>query len=99
MTHHPHIHMIVPGGGLSADGTRWIACRPGFFLPVRVLSRLFRRLFLAMLGAAHAEGRLGFHSALERLAGPRAFAALPQAAAPRRMGDVRKAAAAGWSSR
>ncbi len=47
MTHHPHVHMIVPGGGISLDGERWMACRPGFFLPVRVLSRLFRRLFLA----------------------------------------------------
>jgi hypothetical protein len=75
MTHHPHIHMIVPGGGLSADGARWIACRPGFFLPVRVLSRLFRRLFLAMLAAAHAESRLAFFGALEALAVPRAFAA------------------------
>jgi hypothetical protein len=75
MTHHPHIHMIVPGGGLSADGTRWVACRPGFFLPVRVLSRLFRRLFLTMLAAAHAEGRLGFFGTLERLANPRPFAA------------------------
>ena len=75
MTHHPHIHMIVPGGGLSADGTRWITCRPGFFLPVRVLSRLFRRLFLGMLAAAHAEDRLVFFGALETLAVPRAFAA------------------------
>ena len=49
MTHHPHVHMIVPGGGLSLDGERWISCRPSFFLPVRVLSRLFRRLFLKML--------------------------------------------------
>ena len=46
LTHHPHVHMIVPGGGLSLDGKRWVACRPGFLLPVRVLSRLFRRLFL-----------------------------------------------------
>jgi hypothetical protein len=46
LLHHPHLHCVVPGGGLSADGERWIACRPGFFLPVRVLSRLFRRLFL-----------------------------------------------------
>jgi putative transposase/transposase-like zinc-binding protein len=75
MTHHPHIHMIVPGGGLSADGTRWVACRPGFFLPVRVLSRAFRRLFLTMLAAAHAEGRLGFFGELQKLANPRAFAA------------------------
>jgi len=74
MTHHPHIHMIVPGGGLSADGTRWVSCRPGFFLPVRVLSRLFRRLFLTMLAAAHAEGRLAFFGALQALAVPRAFA-------------------------
>ena len=54
MTHHPHVHMIVPGGGISLDGERWISCRPGFFLPVRVLSRLFRRLFLEKLVAAHA---------------------------------------------
>ena len=46
LTHHPHVHMIVPGGGISPDGQRWVSCRPGFFLPVRVLSRLFRRLFL-----------------------------------------------------
>ena len=56
LTHHPHLHMIVPGGGLSLDGARWIACRPGFFLPVRVLSRLFRRLFLDKLAAAHDAG-------------------------------------------
>ncbi len=53
MTHHPHVHIIVPGGGLSLDGNSWVSCRPGFFLPVRVLSRLFRRLFLEMLVAAH----------------------------------------------
>jgi hypothetical protein len=52
LTHHPHVHMIVPGGGISLDGTRWVSCRPGFFLPVRVLSRLFRRLFLERLLAA-----------------------------------------------
>ena len=61
MTHHPHLHMIVPGGGLSLDGKKWLVCRPGFFLPVRVLSRLFRRLFLKKLKAAHAAGRLCFH--------------------------------------
>jgi hypothetical protein len=55
MTHHPHVHMIVPGGGISLDGTRWVSCRPGFFLPVRVLSRLFRRLFLEKLVAAHEQ--------------------------------------------
>ena len=58
MTHHPHAHMIVPGGGISADGTRWIACRPTFFLSVRVLSRLFRRRVLERLRAAHQDGRL-----------------------------------------
>jgi putative transposase/transposase-like zinc-binding protein len=55
LTHHPHVHMIVPGGGISLDGSRWVSCRPGFFLPVRVLSRLFRRLFLAKLIAAHKQ--------------------------------------------
>jgi hypothetical protein len=55
MTHHPHVHMIVPGGGIALDGSRWVACRPGFFLPVRVLSRLFRRLFLKKLIAAHKQ--------------------------------------------
>src|SRR3990170_3072118 len=61
MTHHPHLHMIVPGGGISADGSRWVPCRPTFFLPVRVLSRLFRRLFLEKLNAAHAADQLKFH--------------------------------------
>ncbi len=60
MTHHPHLHMIVPGGGISLDGTHWVHCRPGFLLPVRVLSRLFRRLFLTRLADAHAAGRLAF---------------------------------------
>jgi hypothetical protein len=60
MTHHPHVHIIVPGGGMSLDGQRWIACRPGFFLPVRVLSRLFRRRCLEMLVAAYDAGRLRF---------------------------------------
>ena len=67
MTHHPHVHMIVPGGGISLDGTRWVSCKPGFFLPVRVLSRLYRRLFLEMLIAAHKSGALQFfnnHAAL-----------------------------------
>src|SRR3954468_12567344 len=75
MTHHPHVHMIVPGGGLSPDGTRWIAARPGFFLPVRVLSRLFRRLFLDRLAAAHGAGRLAFHGELAPLADPATFTA------------------------
>jgi hypothetical protein len=60
MTHHPHVHVIVPGGGISLDGTRWVRCKPGFLLPVRVLSRLFRRLFLTALADAHAAGRLAF---------------------------------------
>jgi hypothetical protein len=75
MTHHPHIHMIVPGGGISPDGKRWIACRPGFFLPVRVLSRLFRRLFLDRLAAAHAAGRIAFFGDRAALAEAHAFAA------------------------
>ena len=76
MTHHPHLHMIVPGGGLSLDGKKWLACRPGFFLPVRVLSRLFRRLFLKMLTDAHAAGRLAFFGDHAALANAAAFAAL-----------------------
>ena len=75
MTHHPHVHMIVPGGGLSLDGKSWVACRPGFFLPVRVLSRLFRRLFLEKLTAAHDAGRLKFFGDHARLAKDDAFAA------------------------
>jgi hypothetical protein len=66
--HHPHVHCVVPGGGLSLDGTRWVACRPGFFLPVRVLSRLFRRLFLEQLQAAFEAGTLGFYGDLAGLA-------------------------------
>src|ERR1017187_6579097 len=58
LTHHPHVHVIVPGGGISRDGENWISCRPGFFLPVRVLSRLFRRLFLEKLAAAYLAGQL-----------------------------------------
>ena len=76
MTHHPHLHIIAPGGGLSPDGARWISCRPGFFLPVRVLSRLFRRLFLEGLATLHAAGRLTFHGDLAHLAEANAFAAL-----------------------
>ena len=75
MTHHPHVHIIVPGGGLSPDGERWTACRPGFFLPVRVLSRLFRRLFLTGLEAVHRAGRLRFFGDRANLADPAAFAA------------------------
>jgi len=70
---HPHLHCVVPGGGLAPDGKRWIACRPGFFLPVRVLSCLFRRLFLDQLQAAFDQGKLHFFSSLERLRDPHAF--------------------------
>jgi hypothetical protein len=74
MTHHPHVHMIVPGGGISLDGKSWISCRAGFFLPVRVLSRLFRRLFLDKLIAAHNARRLKFFGNHAALADPQAFA-------------------------
>jgi hypothetical protein len=73
LTHHPHVHCIVPGGGLSTDGKTWIACRPGFFLPVRVLSRLYRRLFLDKLRTAHRAGKLRFFNELAPLAGTTAF--------------------------
>jgi len=75
MTHHPHVHMIVPGGGLSPDGERWIAARPNFFLPVLVLSKLFRRLMLQKLTAAHKAGRLQFFGDHADLADTKAFAA------------------------
>jgi hypothetical protein len=75
LQHHPHVHCVVTGGGLSRDGTQWIACRPGFFLPVRVLSRLFRRLFLQSLQQAFDAGRLRFAGPLEPLDDLRAFAA------------------------
>ncbi len=74
LVHHPHLHCVIPGGGLSPDGTRWIACRPGFFLPVRVLSRLFRRLFLQELQAAYDAGELRFSGGLDALGNRRAFA-------------------------
>src|SRR3974390_2042271 len=75
MTHHPHVHMIVPGGGISVDGERWVSCRPGFFLSVRVLSRLFRRLFLEKLIAAHQAGRLSFFGNHTHLADAQSFTA------------------------
>ncbi len=71
--HHPHLHCIVPGGGPSLDGTRWVSCRPGFFLPVRVLSRLFRRLFLDALQSAFDAGELGFSGDLAGLGDAAAF--------------------------
>lgn len=73
MLFHPHIHFVVPGGGISRDGTRWISCRPGFFLPVRVLSRLFRRLFLQYLVNAYRAGRLTFFSSLQHLSDSASF--------------------------
>ena len=74
LTHHPHVHGIVPGGGLALDGARWVACKPGFFLPVRVLSRLFRRRFLEELDQAHGSGQLQFFGEYTALANARAFA-------------------------
>jgi hypothetical protein len=73
MTHHPHVHMIVPGGGISLDGMHWVRCKPGFLLPVRVLSRLFRRLFLARLADAHAADQLMFFGEIEGLRRREAF--------------------------
>jgi Putative transposase/Transposase zinc-binding domain len=74
LTHHPHVHAVVPGGGLAADGKRWVACRPGFFLSVRVLSRLFRRRFLEELLRVHQAGKLQFFGVHAALADAKAFA-------------------------
>jgi hypothetical protein len=82
LQHHPHVHCLVPGGGLSLDGTRWVSCRRGFFLPVRVLSRLFRRLFLEKLRDAASAGKLAFFGALARLADTPVFA--------RRLAELRR---------
>jgi hypothetical protein len=84
LTHHRHVHAIVPGGGRSPDGARWIPCKPGFFLPVRVLLRLFRRLFLEGIAALHKTGRLALFGGLAPLADKRAFDA---ALAPLRRSD------------
>jgi hypothetical protein len=73
LMHHPHLHCLVPGGGIAPDASRWIACRSGFFLPVRVLSRLFRGLFLRELDRAFAAGKLHFFSAQQHLHEPAAF--------------------------
>ncbi|MEO7786890.1 MAG: IS91 family transposase [Sphingomicrobium sp.] len=73
LTHHPHVHMIVPGGGIALDGDRWASARPAFLLPVRVLGALFRRLFLARLMALHSAGRLGFFGTIAHLVERRAF--------------------------
>jgi len=74
LTHHPHVHGVVPGGGLALDGKSWVACRPGFFLSVRVLSRLFRRRFLEELVARHRAGQLKFFGEQATLADAKAFA-------------------------
>ena len=76
MPHHPHVHCIVPGGGISKDGPAWVACHPGFFLSVRVLSRLFRRLFLAKLMQAYREGQLQFYGQQASLNDAQRFLAL-----------------------
>jgi len=73
LLYHPHLHCVVPGGGLSPDQQRWVGCRPGFFLPVRVLSRLFRRLFLAALDQAFRDGKLRFYGEVASLAEAAAF--------------------------
>ena len=73
LQHHPHVHCVIPGGGLSPDGSQWTACRPGFFLPVRVLSRVFRGKFLALLRKAFDRGRLRFHGKLSELSDSRQF--------------------------
>jgi hypothetical protein len=73
---HPHIHCVVPGGGISPDHSRWIACRKSFFLPVKVLSRLFRKKFLMHLRKAFGKGKLRFHGELQSLAQSAAFEAL-----------------------
>jgi putative transposase/transposase-like zinc-binding protein len=75
MTHHPHVHMIVPGGGIALDGSKWVVCKPSFFVPVRVLSKLFRRLMLEKLAAAHAAGKLRFFGEHADLLEAGAFAA------------------------
>lgn len=75
MTHHPHVHMIVPGGGIALDGARWVSCRPGFLVPVRVLSKLFRRRMLDKLALAHEAGRLAFFGDQAALRNRDAFAA------------------------
>jgi len=74
LLHHPHLHCVVPGGGIALNGERWVSCRPGFFLPVRVLSRLFRRLFIAQLQLAFDHGELQFFNSLEALRNRVAFA-------------------------
>ena len=87
MTHHPHVHMIVPGGGISLDGERWVACRPDFFLPVRVLSRLFRRLFLEKLIATHQASHLNLRRSC-RSRRPAGVRGISGTTTPSRMGGL-----------
>ncbi len=88
LTHHPHVHGIVPGGGLAPDGDRWVACKPGFFLPVRVLSRLFRRRFLEELQNLHRDGQLQFFGEHARSGRRGCLRRLARAAAPMRVGGL-----------
>ena len=81
---HPHLHCLVPAGGLSPDGSRWVSCRPGFFLPVHVLGALFRGKYLALLRESHRQGKLVFHGKLRPLAQAGTFAALLRQARSRR---------------
>lgn len=91
LTHHPHVHCVVPGGGVSLDGTRWIACKPSFFLPVKALARVFRRLLLVGLEAAFEKNALCFLGELAPLSEPRAFARTHQIPAQIRLGRLRQA--------
>ena len=91
LTHHPHVHMIVPGGGFSLDAKRWVSCRPRFFLSVDVLSALFRPLFLAKLRTAHQAGALQFFGKHARLIDPRAFRRLSGAVVEHKLGRLLQA--------
>ncbi len=95
LTHHPHIHMIVPGGGISLDGTRWVSSQPAFLLPVHVLGKLFRRLFLTGLTALHAAGRLRFFGHRAGLNDPQAFEHALVLREGQEMGGLRQAALRG----
>jgi Putative transposase. len=89
LTHHPHLHCIVPGGGLLSGAARWVPCRPGYFLPERVLSRLFRRLFLTKLMVAHKSGKLRFSGDLSGLSDVNVVCQAARSSAPDRMGGIR----------
>ena len=92
LTHHPHVHMIVPGGGIALDGQRWISSRPAFLLPVRVLGKLFRRLFLDRLVALHDAGRLAFFGILARTRRAAGLPSAPVAGPEEALGRLRQAA-------